>query len=145
MNSVGIFNVAVAVVIQDGNKILITRRSPGREHAPNEWEAGITGRVMQGETCEEAALRETKEELGIAIKLITPFKTFHFYRGKEKAEHLGVNFWALYTGGDIVLNRDEQTEYKWVTPNEAFAYITDPNVIEELQGFIAFKNHYHLD
>jgi isopentenyl-diphosphate Delta-isomerase len=92
MNHPGIFHAAVAVIIGKEDKVLITKRSSHRDHAPNEWEAGITGRVNQGETFEEAALRETKEELGIAISLIAPFRTFHFFRGNEKAEHLGVNY-----------------------------------------------------
>lgn len=144
INNLGVFHVAVAVVIEKNNQILITKRSPDRDHAPNEWEAGITGRVNQGETCEEAALRETKEELGIEVELITAFKTFHFYRGKEQVEHQGVNFWAKYISGDIVLDTSEQVEYKWVTPEDALNYVTDKSVIEEVKTFIEFKKHYSL-
>jgi len=144
MNKPGIFNVAVAVIIEKDSQILITKRSPTRDHAPNEWEAGITGRVNQGETCEEAALREAKEELGIDVALITAFRTFHFYRGKEQVEHQGINFWARYQSGDIVLDTSEQVEYKWVTPEEALSYVTDKSVIEEVKTFIEFKKHYSL-
>jgi 8-oxo-dGTP pyrophosphatase MutT (NUDIX family) len=142
MNKVGIFNVAIAVLIERDDKILITRRSPNRDHAPNEWEAGITGRVDQGERCEEAAVREVTEEVGLEIELVCPFHTFHFYRGKEKAEHLGVDFWAKYKSGEVVLDLNEQSEYKWVSPVEAFGYVTNPNVVDELKAFIDFKRHY---
>jgi NADH pyrophosphatase NudC (nudix superfamily) len=144
MNKVGVFNVAVAVLIQKGEKILITKRASTREHEPNEWEPGITGRVDQHESCEEAALRETKEELSINIELIAPYNTFHFYRGKEKAEHLGVSFWAVYKSGEIVLDTTEQSEYKWVSPEEAMTYLTNSNVIEDVKKFIAFKKSYTL-
>jgi 8-oxo-dGTP diphosphatase len=144
MNKVGVFNVAVAVVIEKDDKILITKRSPTRDHAPNEWEAGITGRVDQNETFEQAAFREAKEELGIDIELITPFRTFHFYRGKERVEHQGVNFWAKYTNGEIVLNAEEQVAYKWVDPEEALEYITDLDVVDAVKKFIVFKKHYQL-
>ena len=144
MNKVGLFNVAVAAIIEKDDKILITKRSPDRDHAPNEWEAGITGRVGQGETCEEAVLREVEEEIGLKIKLITPFATFHFYRGKEKKEHLGVNFWAKYIEGEVILQFEEQVDYKWVTSEEALTYVTDSNVIQELKTFIEFKKHYQL-
>ncbi len=99
MNKVGTFNVAVAVCIEKGDKILITQRSLKRDHAPGEWEGGITGRIDQGETCEEAAHREVKEETGLEVDLIAPFHTFHFYRGTEKAEHIGISFWAKYKSG----------------------------------------------
>ncbi|MDQ3098804.1 MAG: NUDIX domain-containing protein [bacterium] len=144
MNKVGTFNVAVAVVIEKDDKILITRRSPKRDHAPNEWEAGITGRVDRGERCEEAAIREVMEEVGLEIDLICPFNTFHFYRGTEKAEHVGVNFWAKYLNGDVTLDMEEQSEYKWVTPQDALPYITNPNVVQELKAFIEFKKHYRI-
>lgn len=144
MNKIGVFNVAVAVIIEKDNKILITKRSAKRDHAPNEWEAGITGRVDQGETCEEAAVREVKEETGLEVELITPFTTFHFFRGKEKAEHLGVNFWAKYKSGKVILQTDEQIDYKWVSVQKALSYVVDPKVIEDIKKFIEFKKHYIL-
>ena len=136
---VGIFRVAVSVIIERDGKILITKRSSYRDHAPNEWEAGITGRVDQGETFEQAAIREVHEEVGLKIKLIAPFSTFHFYRGKVKQEHLGVCFWAKYTSGTVVLDIKEQVEYKWVSPIEAFEYISDASVISEVKKFIQLK------
>ncbi len=142
MNKPGIFNFAVAVLIEKDNKILITKRSPDRDHAPNEWEAGITGRVDQGETSEEAALRETKEETGLDVQLIVPFHTFHFFRGKERVEHQGINYWAKYIAGEVKLDYSEQVEYKWVLPEEALPYVSDKNVIEEINSFIEFKKHY---
>lgn len=108
MKKVGIFRVAVSVLIEDHGKLLITKRNAKREHAPNEWEIGITGRVDQGETFEQAASREVQEELGLVVKLIVPFSTFHFYRGKEKEEHLGICYWVKYIGGDIHLDTKEQ-------------------------------------
>lgn len=142
MNKVGIFRVAVSVLIEKEGKILITRRSSTRDHAPNEWEVGVTGRVDQGETFEQAALREVKEEIEIDISLIMPFDTFHFYRGRDKEEHLGVCYWAKYISGEVIVDTIEQCEFKWVSPQESFNYITDSNIIKEVKKFMDFKAEY---
>jgi len=144
MNHVGIFNVAVAVLIEKNGKILITKRSPNRDHGANEWEPGITGRVEQNEKIEDALHREVKEEIGIEVEIISPFRTFHFYRGKEEAEHQGVNYWCKYKSGNIVLDQKEQTEYKWVTPEESLKYLTNMDVKESVIHFTKFRKNFVL-
>ncbi|MEN9327424.1 MAG: Nucleoside diphosphate-linked moiety motif 17 [Candidatus Parcubacteria bacterium] len=142
MNPLGTFNVAVAALIEKDEKILITKRSATRDHAPNEWEAGITGRIGQNESMEEALIREVKEEIGLTVEIVTPYRVFHFYRGKEKTEHQGVNFWCKYVGGEVQLDLTEQSEYKWVTPEEALRYINEEDVKKSLEYFLEFKKHY---
>ena len=133
----GIFNVAVeAVIVKDG-KILITQRSFERPHAPGEWEI-LTGRVDQGETFEEAVKREVKEEVNLDVLPIKPFNTFHFYRGSEKAEHLGVSFLCQYLSGEVTLDKKEQIAYKWATPEEALALIKDPSIQSSIRKAKAF-------
>ncbi len=128
----GIFHTAIeAVVVKDG-KILITQRSFEKDHAPGEWET-LTGRVNQGESFEEAVLREVKEEVSLDIEIIQPFDTFHFYRGKEKVEHLGVSFVCKYISGEVILDISEQIDYKWVTLEGAQKLITDKAVLNSIQ------------
>lgn len=133
-----------ALLIEKDGKILITQRSPERDHAPNQWEAGITGRIDQGESFEDALVREVSEETGLTVRIIAIFNTFHFYRGAEKKEHLGVSFWMQYVSGEVVLDQTEQVDCKWVLPEEALQYITDPSVIKEVHNYIEFRNHYQL-
>ncbi len=123
----GLFNVAVEPVVIRGGKILITQRSFDRPHEPGQWEI-ITGRVDQGESFEQAAKREVKEEVGLDVEVGDPFNTFHFFRGADKAEHLGVSFVCKYLGGEVVLDTTEQIAYKWATPAEALKLITNPSI-----------------
>ena len=57
--------VAVALVDDDdGTGVLLTRRAAGMRAHPGQW-ALPGGRIDQGETAVEAALREMDEELGV--------------------------------------------------------------------------------
>ncbi len=60
-----IIKVAVAIIINTNNEILISRRSAD-QHQGNKWEFP-GGKVEEGESVETALNREIKEELGIEI------------------------------------------------------------------------------
>lgn len=59
-------HVAVAVLINDKNQILIAKR-PANKHMGNKWEFP-GGKVEDGETSQEALFREMREELGIEVQ-----------------------------------------------------------------------------
>jgi len=139
MNQVGTFHVAVSVLIERDGKILLCRRSMNREHGANEWEASLTGRVDQGETLETAALREAKEETRLDVELVMPFDTFHFYRGADRIEHLGICFWAKGSTGDVVIDPYEHSEFRWALPDEALKLIDNPSVAQALRSYIQLR------
>ena len=61
----GKFNYRVGVIIHSGRKVLMAR-NPNEERA---FYYSVGGRVRFGESMEEAALRELKEETGIDCEL----------------------------------------------------------------------------
>jgi 8-oxo-dGTP diphosphatase len=128
----GNFNVAVEAIIIRDRKVLITQRAHDRSHAPGEWEI-LTGRVDQGETFEKALKREVKEEVDLEVKVLQPINTFHFYRGPEKAEHLGVSFLCKYKKGKVKLDKKEQIAFKWATPEEAEKLIKDKSILTSIK------------
>jgi len=128
----GNFNVAVEAIIVKGKKILITQRSFNRSHAPGEWEI-LTGRIDQGETFEKALKREVKEEVGLNVTVGQPINTFHFYRGPEKIEHQGVSFLCKYKGGKVKLDKTEQINFKWATPEKAEKLIVDKSILTSVR------------
>jgi len=133
----GIFKVAVEAVIIKNGKILITQRSHQRPHAPGQWEI-ITGHVDQGETFQEAAKREVKEEVGLTVDVLEPFNTFHFFSDHDKVEHQGVSFVCKYLGGEVKLDKNEQIDFKWATPAEAVKLITDKSIIASVKKIEKF-------
>jgi isopentenyldiphosphate isomerase len=61
-------NVAVFIKNASG-KFLIARRSQAKKSFPGRLDLAVCGNVKAGESYEEAAYRELKEELGIICKL----------------------------------------------------------------------------
>ena len=87
------FIVAVAYIIVRDGSVLVLRRSPLKDHAPGEWETG-SGRVEYGEAPEDAVRREVREETGLQVEIVAPVDTFHFYRGVDREETVGITFGA---------------------------------------------------
>ncbi|MBI4636212.1 MAG: NUDIX domain-containing protein [Candidatus Rokubacteria bacterium] len=108
----GRFLVVVAFLIERDGHVLLLRRSPAKDHAPGEWDVG-SGRVRQGESPLEAVLREAKEETGLSVDVIGPLDTFHFYRGRARAEAVGITFHCRATGGELTVS-PEHDEARWV-------------------------------
>ena len=105
-------NVVAAVIKDDNEKILITQRNLKKSQG-GLWEFP-GGKIEQGETREEAIIREIKEELTIDIKVDSYFdeKVFNY---PEK----DINLIALECkkiNGDIKLLEHE--DYKWVNSSE---------------------------
>jgi 8-oxo-dGTP pyrophosphatase MutT (NUDIX family) len=142
MAAPALFQVVVAVLIERAGTILLTQRAPTKDHAPGAWEASLTGRVERGESCEEAALREVREEVGLDVELVAPFHTFHYYRGAARVECQGVAFWARYRSGEVTLATAEQVAYRWVPPEAALAAVDRPGVVETMSRFLAFRARY---
>ncbi|MBT1073057.1 NAD(+) diphosphatase [Geobacter chapellei] len=93
------------VLVKRGSQILLTRK-PG-------WKSGryglVAGFLDFGESLEECAIREVKEETGIEICNVR-------YVGSQNwpfPAQLMAGFVADYAGGEIIVDRDELEDAKW--------------------------------
>jgi mutator protein MutT len=125
------FIVAVAFIIERDGAILMLRRSPAKDFAPGRWETG-SGRVEAGEHPEEAVHREVREETGLQVEIVGPVATFHFYRGEDSEELIGITFWCRYRAGELVRS-DEHDRAIWVSPAEAKALVEAPGEVEAIE------------
>ena len=61
--------LAAAVVVDDADRVLIVRRSEHERFLPKEW--GVPcGKLNEGETPEDAAVRELREETGLIGEVV---------------------------------------------------------------------------
>lgn len=137
-NDVGVFNVAVcAIILDDENRVLLTQRNWNRSHHPGEWEVP-TGRLAQGEGFIEALDRELKEEIDIAVSVLAPINSFHFFRGPEKAEHVGLTLLCRIKSGTVKVDGVEEIDFKWLTLDAALELVKDESI---KQDFILAKDY----
>jgi 8-oxo-dGTP diphosphatase len=107
------FLVVVVFVIERDGHVLLLRRSPAKDHAPGEWETG-SGGVESGETPEAAVVREAREETGLEVEVLgPPIDSFHYHRGAERAEAIGISFHCRALGGELRLS-GEHDAARWI-------------------------------
>lgn len=98
----------VAAIIKDDNKIFATQRGYGEFKGGWEFPGG---KIEEGETPQEALVREIKEELDTVIEVGELIDTVEF---DYPAFHLSMDcFWCKIVSGDLVLKEHEAA--RWLT------------------------------
>jgi NAD+ diphosphatase len=108
---------AVMVLVRDGDKLLLGR-SP--HFKPGVFSA-LAGFVEPGETLEECAAREVREEVGIEIANLRYFHSQPW----PFPNSLMVAFFADYAGGTITPDPNEIEEAGWFSP-DALPILPEP-------------------
>ena len=122
--------------IADGHVevIVVHRRSPPLWALPK-------GTPDAGETIEETALRETREETGLAVEIVGELSSirYFFVRGRTRF-HKTVHFFLMRAiGGRIEDHDTEFDEVRWAPIDEALAILThatERSVVEHALAMI---------
>jgi 8-oxo-dGTP diphosphatase len=110
--------VAVGAIVVKDEKILLVKR----DKAPHKdlW-AIPGGSVELGETLQEAAKREVREETGLTIKAIEPVHTFDLIerdeRGSVRFHYVIVDLSAKYISGEL-RSADDARDARWFTAKD---------------------------
>ncbi|HAR54840.1 TPA: hypothetical protein DCR79_00920 [Patescibacteria group bacterium] len=143
-NNQHLHEVAITAIIVDGDKYLITRRSPNKKRFSGMWT--VPGGKLEAKdyleldkdtefywynVLERTLNREVKEEVGIDIKnveYLTSLATVH----PDGSPSLVISCVADYAGGEITLQPEESDQSAWVTLEEAKTYPLIDGIYEEL-------------
>lgn len=138
----GLYHPVVHIVIfhPDG-RMLIQQRQPFKEGWPNYWDVSVGGSAQAREDSPTAAMRETREELGLTINLT----------GQRPAltNCSGGAFDDIYILelpvelSELRLQPEEVQSAAFATQDEVFAMIDDGRFIPYLKSFIMLLFDLH--
>ena len=108
---------------QAGKVLLALRNDPRNPKFHNKWQMP-GGAVEDGESLEEAVLREVKEETGLKVKITSKRPAVTFGEIDQEGRELGLRLILIaypckIIGGKMGKNLDPETaELRWFKPNE---------------------------
>jgi 8-oxo-dGTP diphosphatase len=128
-----------AIVVREG-KVLLVRRG----HSPSEGLWAIPGgRVELGETLQEAAEREIREETGLSIAAGKPVYTFDVIErddgGHVRFHYIIVDLLADYVGGKLRPG-DDAREARWVSRQELKQLEVNQSTLQVLRQVVNFDS-----
>ncbi|MEJ5305499.1 MAG: NUDIX pyrophosphatase [Ignavibacteria bacterium] len=102
----------------DQLKFLLLKRSPNEKY-PNIWQM-VTGKIRDGEKAYETALRELKEETGLAAEELftVPIVNSVYLSETDEVCLIPVFLCRVNEKSEIKIS-EEHSEYKWLNAEEA--------------------------
>lgn len=124
----GILHRAFSILVfNSNNQLLLQKRSTKKYHSPGLWINTCCSHPKYGEDLQNAIYRRLREEMGFTCELE---EIFSFIYKVQLGENLFENeFDHVFIGkydGNVIANKDEVDEFKWVD-------------IEEIKNHIVFR------
>jgi len=92
-------------------------------HRPryNDWSLP-KGKLNDGETHHDAALREVKEETGLVCDVMAKLSPVNYKTPNGKAKQ--VKYWLMQTRSGVFVKNDEVDDVSWVKRSKAISMLT---------------------
>ena len=136
MTRVNVGTVDVFLIAPDpaGWGVLALQRSLGTR-CPTAWET-VHGRIEPGESPEQAAVREVREETGLAVERLYNVIVQPFYLHTLATVELAVVFAAFVSRADPVTLGEEHMRYEWLSPDAALERFVWPRERQALRDVL---------
>lgn len=135
--------VAAGGIVENEDKMILFQYRRGKWDLPK-------GKLDDGETIEECAVREVEEETGLRNVELGELIgiTHHFYIERGKNIEKETHWYAMRASGtqQLIPQIDEDiTDLRWVAENELKEYLnqTFPNIVEIVEKY--YDAHNHVD
>jgi type II secretory ATPase GspE/PulE/Tfp pilus assembly ATPase PilB-like protein/8-oxo-dGTP pyrophosphatase MutT (NUDIX family) len=128
---VGTVDVLVIRPLPDGWRVLALQRGTGTR-CPGSWET-VHGHIEAGEQPEEAAVREVKEEAGLAVERLYNVRVQPFYLHKTHTLQLAIVFAAFVGEPADVTTASEHQRAEWLVVSDALERFSFPAERESLR------------
>ena len=128
------------IIFNSHGEMLIQQRQPFKKGWSGMWDVSAGGSVISGETVQEGAEREVREELGLEISLkdAVPAMVLRFDEG--------LNFIYLVQMDvdpqDLHLQEEEVCQAVWAEKEEILHMIDDGRFVTYHKGFIELLFHF---
>ena len=127
--------VAGVLCIHRDGSVLLVKRHPDKLTHPNLYEASASGSVLAGETAEEAAIRELREETGILCEQVVPL----YEEADESRLYKGFLARVDCDKSSVHLQPEETVDYRWVKREELAEMLhCQPSPVILHQGIIRY-------
>jgi isopentenyldiphosphate isomerase len=124
----GDYHLVVHVwIVNDKGEFLIQKRQPWKNGWPNMWDGSAAGSAILGDSSKAAAIRETKEELGVDLD-ISKGEILFTVKSSSSFEDI----WLVRQNIDICdlkLQYEEVADAKWATLDEIKQMMQDSEFI----------------
>lgn len=130
--------VAHVLVFNSRGQLALQLRGPHKDIQPNRWDTSVGGHFDRGETPEQAAAREMKEELGIEAELTFLYR----YLWRSTVESELVYTFVCRHDGPLMADPGEISKVRWWSAeeidNECGRGALTPNFELEWQHYNAY-------